>query len=294
MRHATFRQLRVFDAIVRHGSFSRAAEEMGVSQPTLSMQIRKIADSVGLPLFEQVGKRVYLTEAGKALHRLCGEVFASVARFDQEVADQMGLQSGSLRVAAVTTAEYFVPRLIAPFANRYPRIEVALEVANRARVLERLRRNLDDLYVFGQPPQELDVVARPFLENPVVVVAPDVHPLAGRGHLALADLAGEHFIMREAASGTRMLAEQLFASRGLTPRTRMELGSNEAVKQAVLGGLGLAVLSRHALAGTPGLIELDVEGLPLVRHWYLVWPTGKQLTAAARALADHLQAAARA
>ncbi|MBF0335886.1 MAG: LysR family transcriptional regulator [Alphaproteobacteria bacterium] len=290
MRHATFRQLRVFDAIVRNASFSRAAEEMHLSQPTLSVQVRKIGDSVGQPLFEQIGKRIFLTEAGRALHVLCGEVFASIDRFEMAMADLKGMKTGRLRVAAVTTAEYFLPRLLGPFCNRHPGIDMALELVNRERALERLRANLDDFYVFGAPPSELDVVALPFVENPLVVVAPADHRLCAEREIDVARMAAEPILLREPGSGTRQAAERFFAAHGLKPRIRMELGSNEAIKQAVMGGLGLAILSRHALEGFSGVAELDVAGFPLRRQWYLVWPNGKQHSVAARALLDHLKA----
>lgn len=288
MRYATFRQLRIFDAIVRHGSFSKAAEAMHLTQPTVSMQVRKISDSVGLPLFEHVGKRTRLTEAGEALHALCRDVFEGIDRFEQTVADLKGLRSGRLRLAAVTSAEYFLPRLLGPFCNRFPGIEVALEVTNRERTLERLKANADDLYVFGSPPEDVDVVARPFLENPLVVVAPSGHPLAARETLRLVEVAREPFLLREKGSGTRTAAERVFATAGLALRLRLELGSNEAIKQGILGGLGLGILSRHALSGGDGLIELPVEGFPIVRQWFLVWPAGKPLSPASRALVAHL------
>ncbi|MGE5505953.1 MAG: LysR family transcriptional regulator [Actinomycetota bacterium] len=287
MRHATFHQLRVFDAIVRHGSFTRAAEEMNLTQPTLSMQVRKIGSSLGLPLFEQIGKRIHLTEAGQALHGFCREVFAAIDRLDAQVAALKGLEAGRLRLCAISTAESFLPRLIGPFCNLHPGLDVALTLQNRERVLERLKANADDLYVFGQPPDEPEVEAVRFLENPLVVAAPEGHALAGRRKVALAELAGQPFLVREPGSGTRSAMERRFAEAGLQPRLRMELGSNEAMRQAVLGGLGLAVMSAHAIAGVPGLTALDVEGFPIRRHWYLVRLPGKRLSPAARALCRH-------
>ncbi|MFA7431806.1 MAG: LysR substrate-binding domain-containing protein [Rhodospirillaceae bacterium] len=289
MQHPTVHQLRIFQAIVQHGSFSRAADALHLTQPTVSMQIRKVADAVGLPLFEQVGRRLVLTEAGTALLRLSREIFNSLDRFDQTVADLKGLRSGRLRLAAVTSAEYFLPRLLGPFCNLYPGIEVALEVGNRERILERLRGATDDLYVFGQPPDDADVIARPFLENPLVVVGPAGHRLAGRDPVALAALSAEPFLLREAGSGTRTAAERAFREAGVRLTLRMELGSNEAIKQGILGGLGLGVLSRHAIEGSHNLVELPVEGFPIHRQWFLAWPTGRPLSPAARALVDHLK-----
>lgn len=288
MKYATFRQLRVFDAIVRNGSFSRAAEEMHLTQPTLSMQVKKISDSVGLPLFEQIGKRIYLTDAGRALHQLCRDVFDSTARFEMTVAELKGLKRGRLRLSAVTAAEFFLPRMLGPFCNAYPEIEVSLELGNRGQVLERLKNNADDLYVFGQPPHEADVEAVRFLDNPLVVVAPAAHPLAGAEHVPLSRLLEETFLLREAGSGTRISVERFFAAAGARPRIRMELGSNEAIKQAVLGGLGLSVLSRHSVTGTEGLAVIAAEGFPIKRHWHLLRLSGKQMSVVARAFCAHL------
>jgi len=294
MRHSTLRQLEVFEAIARLGSFTRAAEELYLTQPTVSMQIKKLADAVGLPLFEQVGKKIYLTDAGRVLHAFTREIFDHFARFEMTLADMKGLKRGTLKLAVVTTAKYFAPRLLGPFCQQYPGIEISLKVSNRERVLERLGDNQDDLYILGQPPVDLDAVAEPFLENPLVVLAPVSHPLAGKKKIALSRLAEEPFILREAGSGTRAATERLFAERGLKMKVRMDLGSNEAIKQAIVGGLGISVLSRHTLAlDAPmgQLTILDVEGFPIERHWYFAYPTGKQLSIVARTFLDYLKQA---
>lgn len=292
MRHSTLRQLEVFEAIARRGSFTRAAEELYLTQPTVSMQIKKLTDAVGLPLFEQVGKKVYLTEAGRALHAFTRELFDHFARFEMMLADMKGLKQGTLKLAVVTTAKYFAPRLLGPFCQQYPGIEVSLKVSNRERVLERLADNQDDLYILGQPPADLDVVAEPFLENPLVVLAPANHPLVGKKKIPLARLVEEPFLLRELGSGTRAATERFFAERGLKPKIRMELGSNEAIKQAIVGGLGVSVLSRHTLAldaPTGKLAILDVEGFPILRHWYVGYPSGKRLSVVVRTFLDYLK-----
>ena len=288
MKYATFRQLWVFDAIARLGSFTRAAEEMHLTQPTLSMQVRKIAASVGFPLFEQVGKKIYLTDAGRALQELCREVFEAVARFEMTIAALKGLKRGRLRLAVVSTAEYFLPRLLGPFSNDHPGVEFALEVLNRERIIERLKANADDLYVFGFPPDDVEVDAIKFMENPLVVVAPHGHPLERERGIPLARLMAEPFLMREPGSGTRSAVERFFTEKGVTPRVRMELGSNETIKQAVLGGLGVSVLSRHTIEHASGLTELDVQDFPLIRHWYLVRPRGKRSTVVVSAFCAYL------
>lgn len=296
MRHSTLRQLEVFAAIARLGSFTRAAEELHLTQPTVSMQIKKLADAVGLPLFEHVGKKVYLTEAGRALHAFTREIFDHFSKLEMTIADMKGLKQGTLKLAVVTTAKYFAPRLLGPFCQKYPGIDVSLKVSNRERVLERLADNQDDLYILGQPPEDIDAVAEPFLENPLVVLAPANHPLAGRKKIPLKRLAEEPFLMREPGSGTRKAVERLFANRELALKVRMELGSNEAIKQAIVGGLGLSVLSRHTLAlDAPmgQLTILDVEQFPIVRHWYVAYPAGKQLSIVARTFLDFLKQAPR-
>lgn len=292
MRYGTLRQLEVFSAIARLGSFTRAAEELFLTQPTISMQIKKLTDAVGVPLFEQVGKKIYLTDAGRELQRTCRDVFASLNRFEMYVADLKGLDTGSLRIAVVTTAKYFIPRLLGSFCQLHPGIDASLKVSNRERILRRMADNEDDLYILGQPPIDLDTVAEPFLPNPLVVLAPAAHPLADRKRIPLTRLAEEPFIFREPGSGTRMATERLFAEHGLRMKMRMELGSNEAIKQAVAGGLGLAVLSQHALtmdACAGQIAVLDVEGFPIQRHWYVVYLAGKEPSVVGRAFLDHLR-----
>lgn len=291
MRHATLRQLQVFEAITRHLSFTRAAEELYLTQPTVSMQIKQLTDTVGMPLFEQIGKRIHLTEAGKELQKLCREIFDSLERFEMSIADRKGLKQGRLRLAVITTAQYFAPRVLGAFYQRHPGIEVSLKVTNRERVLERMTQNLDDLYILGQPPENLDAHSQSFLENPLVVLASSKHPLVHRKRISLKRIAEEPFLMRESGSGTRMATQRLFDKHKIAPRIRMELGSNEAIKQAIVGGLGVAVLSRHCLAleGETGPLRiLDVQGFPIRRQWYLVYPEGKQLSIAAQTFYTYL------
>ncbi len=295
MRHSTFRQLEVFEALARLGSFTRAAEELFLTQPTASMQIKKLSDAVGLPLYEQVGKRIYLTDAGRALQSTCREMFDSLNNFEMLVSDMKGLKQGKLRLAVVTTAKYFAPRLLGPFCNKYPGIDVSLKVSNRERLLERLSNNMDDLYILGQPPDGLEIISEPFLDNPLVVLAPNDHPLVGKRNISLSRLAEEPFIMREPGSGTRIAVERLFHEQGHAIKVRMELGSNEAIKQAIVGGLGLSVLSRHTLAldaATGHIATLDVQHFPILRQWYAVHHSGKQLTVVAQTFLDYLRSAA--
>jgi DNA-binding transcriptional LysR family regulator len=287
----TLRQLRTFEAVARLKSFSRAAEELHVTQPTVSKQIRLLHEEVGLPLLEQIGKKVFLTEAGEQLYAACADWLETWGRFEQSIANLKGIKQGRLRIAAVTTTKYFMPRILGPFCAQYPGIDVALEVVNRDRLLERLARNQDDLYIMGVPPEGLDIKCEPFLENPLVVLAPASHPMAQRRRIPFADLAHEPFLVREHGSGTRLTVERVFQERHVPLKIRMELGSNEAIKQAVAGGLGLAILSQSTLSLDSSQKEvtiLNVQGFPIKRFWYVVRPRDKQLSVVARAFLDFL------
>jgi DNA-binding transcriptional LysR family regulator len=284
----------VFEAAARHGSFTRAAEELFLTQPTVSMQIKQLTKSVGLPLFEQVGKRLYLTEAGRELYATCRQIFDTIAQFEMKVADLKGLKQGQLRLAVITTAKYFIPRLLGPFCQLYPGIEISLQVTNHEGILERMTNNMDDLYIMSQVPEHLDVSYQQFLENPLVVLAPINHPLSKEKNIPIQRLADEPFIMREPGSGTRRAVQQLFDQHGVTVKVKLELGSNEAIKHAIAGGLGISVLSRHTLLPDSGdLTILDVEHFPIKRDWYMVYPSGKQLSIVARTYFEYLLDAAK-
>jgi DNA-binding transcriptional LysR family regulator len=290
IRHATLRQLQVFEAIVRLGSFTRAAEELFLTQPTVSMQIKKLADSLGLPLFEHVGRNVRPTEAGLELYEACRRIFETLANLEMKMADLKGIRRGRLRLSVVTTAKYFAPELLGEFCRLYPGIEVALKVSNRDRIIERVHNNEDDIYIMGQvPADQADIESYPFAPNPLVMLAPRNHPLAGKKKIPLARIAEEPLILREPGSGIRDATVQVFEEKGLRPHVRMELGSNEAIKHAIVGGLGLSVLSLHTLGlqGPDGpVILLDVEGFPIMRQWFLVHPKGKELSLVAHAFLD--------
>ena len=230
IRHATLRQLQVFEAIVRLGSFTRAAEELFLTQPTVSMQIKKLADSIGLPLFEHIGRNVRPTEAGLELYQSCRKIFETLANLEMKIADLKGVRRGRLRLGVITTAKYFAPELLGEFCRLYPGIEVALKVSNRDRIIERINANEDDLYIMGQAPDQFEVEAFPIAPNPLAVVAPRDHPLVGKKNIPLARIADEPFILREPGSGVRDATLRAFDKLGLRPRVRMELGSNEAIQ----------------------------------------------------------------
>jgi DNA-binding transcriptional LysR family regulator len=291
VKNATLHQLKVFEAVARHSSFTRAAEELFLTQPTVSMQVKQLSKAVGMPLFEQVGKRLYLTEAGKRLYATCQDVFERLSQFEISIADLKGLKQGSLRLSVVTTAKYVIPRLLGPFCQRYPGIDVSLTVTNHEYLLDNLGENRDDLYILSQPPDDMDVSIHPFLENPLVVIAWRDHPLVNEKKIPLKRIAEEPFIMREPGSGTRHAVQQLFDDHGLDLQVKLDLGSNEAIKQAIAGGLGISVLSVHTLAleGTNSqLAVLDVESFPIQRYWYVIYPSGKQLSLIAQTFFDYL------
>jgi DNA-binding transcriptional LysR family regulator len=293
--NVTFRQLRLFLALAETGSVSGAARAMHVTQPTASMQLREISESVGLPLYEVVARRVHLTQAGLELARTARRMATEWEAFGQTVDGLKGLTRGRLQVAVVSTAKYFIPRLLGHFCNQHPEVELALEVLNRDGVVGRLRENLDDLYIMSRPPVELDLEDQVFLPNPLVLIASTSHPLARKRSLKLQDLRGLRFILREQGSGTRLATDAHFRKQRYTPDLRLELGSNEAVREAVAGGLGLAVISVHALAAKPatqGVAVLDVQGFPIASQWHIVYPKGKRLSPIAEVFRQQLVAQA--
>jgi LysR family transcriptional regulator, low CO2-responsive transcriptional regulator len=288
----TWNQLRIFEAVARCNSFTRAAEELFVVQPTVSAQVKLLSETVGMPLFEQVGKKLYLTQAGETLYATCHELFDTWARFEMAAADLQGVKKGTLRIAIVSTAKYFVPRLLGPFCKQYPDIDVALEIANRDNIVERLKENRDDLYIMGVPPADFPVEIHPFLENPLVIIAPHDHVLAKKKKIPLIRLEQERFIAREKGSGTRITADDYLARQQIKLNVKMELANNEAIKWSVAGGMGLAVLSQHALMLEPmrdRLAVLDVQGFPIHAAWYVVVPAGKKLSVLAHTFFDYIK-----
>jgi DNA-binding transcriptional LysR family regulator len=289
--NVTFRQLRLFLALAETGSVSAAAKAMHVTQPTASMQLKEVSLSVGLPLYEVVGKKIYLTDVGRELALTARAVAQTWDAFAQHVDAVKGLSRGKLRVAVVSTAKYFMPRLIGSFCKRHPEIDVSLEILNRDGVVHRLRENLDDLYIMSMPPADMDLGDEVFMPNPIVVIAPTADPLAKQKSVTMDELAQRRFILREKGSGTRMVADQFFKKMRFRPDVRLELGSNESVKASVAGGLGLGVVSQHALHGLQkehGVTAIAVTGFPLPSAWHIVHPASKKLSPLAQAFKQHL------
>jgi len=292
LRHITLRQLQIFEAIVRLGSYTKAAEELFLTQPTVSMQIKKMSDNVGLPLFEQVDRKHRPTEVGRELYRATRAMFDILSDVEASVAAFKGLKRGKLRLGVITTAEYFAPEILGEFCKEYPEIDVSLKVTNRERVHERIKHGEDDLYILGRTQDEATLVSVPFAPNPMVVVASKQHPLAYEQRISVERLAEEPLILREPGSGVRDITMRLFKERDLYPKVRMELGSNEAIKHAVVGGLGISMLSLHTLSleGATGPVDiLDVEGFPIQRQWQLVYSKERELSLIAQTFVKFIQ-----
>ena len=284
MKNITLRQLKVFEAVARHLNYTRAAEELFLTQPAVSMQVKQLEGGLGVALFEQLGKRIHLTEAGKESLAYSRAISQQIDELEGVLNRIKGLSGGRLRISVATTANYFIPTLLGTFSRRFPDVTVSLDITNRETLLRQLNENTVDLVIMGQPPLEADVEAEVFLDNPLVVVAPPGHPLAGKKKIPLARLQEETFLVRESGSGTRIAMERFFNERGMRLKTGMEVGSNEAIKQSVQAGLGLGLLSRATIEqemALKRLAVLNVADFPIMRHWYVVHRQGKRLSAAA-------------
>jgi DNA-binding transcriptional LysR family regulator len=289
MLHLTLRQLQVFESAARHLSFSRAAKELHLSQPGVSMQIKQLEETVGQRLFEQMGKKMFLTEVGQEVLRASRAIAQQLVDLEGTLDDLRGLKQGALTVGVVSTVSYFAIRLISQFRLEHPEVRITLNVVNRETLLEQLANNEVDLALMGQPPTGQDLEATPFMENPLVVIAPYSHPLAKEKNIPLASIAKEDFVARETGSGTRSATEAFFQSHGLALHAAMEMNKNEAIKQAVEAGLGLGIVSRHTVMlelAARRLTSLDVEDFPIRRQWHLVHRQHKHFSQAATAFAE--------
>lgn len=285
----TLRQLKIFEAVARHLSFTLASKELHLTQPAVSMQVKQMEEEVGLPLFEQVGKKIFLTEAGEEMQRYAGSVLAILAEASLVFDEMRGLERGRLRIAVASTANYFVPQLLASFCQRYPNVRVSLDVTNRQGLLEALSANDTDLVIMGKPPRNMDLVAESFMDNPLVVIAPPGHPLARERDIPLARLQEETFLVREQGSGTRSAMERFFVDHGVSLSSTMEMSSSESIKQGVEAGLGFGLLSLHTLEmelTLKRLVILDVRELPILRKWYVMHRSGKRLSGVAQHFKD--------
>lgn len=272
-RLGSLRQLQVLRAVADEGGIGRAAEALHLSQPAVSLQLQKLAAAIETPIYHLIGRELRFTEAGQRLVDSARLILAEVSSLEADLNALKGLEAGTLRLAVVNTAEYFFPELIARFCERHPGIDVRLAIGNRDQILLRLQQRRDDLYVFSAVPDEKDLVAKPFLDNPLVAIAPVDHPWRARRRVPLKDLARQPLIVREPGSGTRLALQQLFESNGLALTPKVEMASNEAIKDAVLAGLGIGLVSAHTLRrDASGIAVLSVTKLPLMSRWSVVHP----------------------
>lgn len=288
--NVSFRQLRLFKALAETGSVTAAARVMHVTQPTASMQLKELSNSIGMPLFEFVGKKIYLTEAGKTLALSAQAISQEWESLEQSISAMKGLKTGTLKIAVVSTAKYFIPSLVGSFSSNYPDVDIALEVLNRDAVVARLEKNMDDMAIMTQPPEHLEIEDEVFLDNPLVCIAPKNHLLKNK-EIGLNELANEYFVMREIGSGTRMSCDLFFKDKKFSPKIRLTLGSNEAIKQSVSSGLGLSIVSIHSLTEydlRKTVCILKVRDFPIKSKWHIVTAKGKRLSPIAKIFHDQL------
>lgn len=292
IRHASLRQIQVFESVARNLSFTRAAEELHLTQPTVSSQVKSLVETIDLSLYEQIGRNIFLTEVGTQVAAACRDIINQLSNLEMLLDDYRGMKRGRLRIALVSTAKYFVPIALGRFSKRYPEIELGLKISNREEIFRRIDQNLDDLYILGQiQASNMDLKVVPFAPNPLVIIANKQHPLVGKS-VSLQRLAEEPFIMREEGSGIRSTVEELFASHGLNVNERLSIDTNESVRLCVAGDLGIACVSGHGLdlsSDHSRIAKLNVEGFPIQKQWNIVYPSGKELSILAKEFLQLLQ-----
>ena len=291
LRRASLRRLQVFEAVARLQSFSRAATELHLTQPAISMQVQQLEAEVGLPLYEQMGRRLDITPAGREIMACARALTQRLREAEELLAAMQGAGGGEISISAVSTAKYHVPMLLAEFRRKHPDVRVRLSVSNREQVVRDLTENSVDLAIMGTPPRGLDTIAVPFARHPIAIIAAPGHALARRRRLPLARLADETFLIRERGSGTRSAMERVFRERRFHPRETIEMSSNETIKQAVMAGMGVSFLSLHTVGlevAASRLAVLEVAGTPVMRHWYVIHRERKRLSPTAEAFKTFL------
>lgn len=291
----TLRQLEILLAVHDSGSINGAAKSLFLTQPTVSIQMKKLADAIGSPLYDIHHRKLVFTEEGLELIKTAVDVLDSFSRLDMSLSDMRELKTGTLRLAVVTTSQYFIPHLLGPFCERYPDIDVQLKVGNREQTLERLKQGVDDFYVFSHPPHDAETESIEFLSNPLVAIAYEDHPLAKKRSLSLDQLCEQPFLMREQGSGTRYAIEEFLREHKKQLNIKMTIESNEAIKHSVMSRLGVSILSAHTLTygGKSGLIRLPVRELPINSHWFFVWSKSKRQTMIAAEFLAHVESVGR-
>lgn len=293
MKNATLRQLKIFETVARHLSYSRASEELHLTQPAVSTQIRTLEGHVGLRLFEQLGKRIYLTPAGKELLHYSRTIIQQFQEAEEALTHYKGISGGRLNVSVISAGDYFFPRILVEFARRHSGVTLNLAVHNREELLSQMEQNLTDLAVMVRPPKGMDTVYEPFAPHPYVIVAAPDHPLASARRIPLARLAKEPFVVREKGSDTWQSMEEGFGGKVPDLNIAMEIKSTETIKQAVIAGMGISFLSAHTISlelQAGSLVILDVEGFPVMLNWYVVHRRNKRLPPVAAAFKEFLMA----
>jgi len=287
----TLRQLQIFLALAEYKTVSRVAEALHISQPSVSIQLKNLTEVFGIELYHVHGRNISLTEAGEASIVAAREMFFSLDKLQIELDDFKGAKSGVLKLAVVSTAKYFLPILLGQFCKRYPLIDVEINIGNHQQILHRFNQNKDDYYVFNQCPESHNLIAEPFLDNPLVVVAPANHELIKKMPISLNRLSHYPFILREIGSGTRQCIDDFCKQHKLTLKAKMTIESNEAIKHSVAAELGLAILSSHTLdyMQDTSLVRLDVEHFPIQSKWYLVRTEQRHQTILAKLFYQYLQ-----
>jgi len=288
----TLRQLQVFEKVARRLNFTRAAHELYLTQPAVSMQIKQLEENLGLPLIERLGKKIYLTEAGREIYRLSRNIASQLEESEQILEALKGTEGGTLTISVVSTVHYFAIRALANFCQSYPKVRIDLKVTNRQGLLQLLEENATDLALMGKPPADWDLIAEPFMDNPLVVIAPPNHPLSKESQIPLAKLEKETFLIREQGSGTRGAVESFFSRQGISISGSMEMNTNTAIIHGVAEGLGLGIVSLHTIKRElrdGSLVILEVESFPLVRKWYLAHRSGKKLSNLAEAFKEFVR-----
>lgn len=280
----TLHQLNIFAAVAEHKSMTRASEELQMSQPSVSIQVKKLQEHFGIELFEVIGKQLYLTQAGQELYEAQKKISREMKNINMMFSELKGSLKGNLHIAVVSTSKYFMPYLLGAFQKKHKEIDISLKVTDRIGVVEQLKQNKCDFAVFSQLPDGLELEFQEFLENPLVMAAPPGHHLAGKKH-NFKDLKEEDFLIREPGSGTRLVMERLFKKHKMDPDFVMELGSNEAVKQAIMAGIGISLISDYSVKLEKQMNHisiLEVDTLPYINTWKLVFLKGKKLSPVAR------------
>ena len=292
IRHATIRQLQVFEAIARHKSFTRAAEELHLTQPTVSMQVKKLADALEVHLFELIGRKVFLTQAGETLYEAAKDILEKLVFAEDRIKNQKGFSGGRVKFSVVSSAQYFIPKVIQDYVERYPEVKIAMNVGNKEQLLERIQKNEDDFYILGEPPEGLNVDSEKLAPNPLVFVAHKSHPLAEKSKIKLDELTNIPILMREKGSGKRAQVENAFQKQSFTPNIKMILGGNEVVRLGLMQNLGITVASLATVINyveQGEIVILNVEGFPIHRQWYLVSSKGKMHSVAVQKLIELLK-----